>query len=93
MINPLDWYDEKFLTYIPVHFTKLKYPPSGIQLEVLEWIYNNVDGRFAIAIMVNASEYDNKTDTPTWFTSPHIENKYIAFENPSDATMFAMCFM
>jgi len=82
-INPMDWHNTKQLNFIPAHFTQFTFNHNEERLRVLAWAEQNIAGRFAIEAIVDSNK------TMHWL----VDFKYrIGFENPADATMYAMFF-
>ena len=82
-INPMDWHNTKLLKFIPEHFVRVKFRHNEKRGEVLAWIEQNTEGRYAIETVV-----DNEPEN-SWLVN---EDYQIGFENPADATMYTMFF-
>ncbi len=91
-ISPLDWYNEKFLDFIPPHFTKIKFKHADRRMELLDWVDHHVKGRFAIASESSARSSSAKNDLRPPWSMTWDENTYIAFEDEAEATMFSIMF-
>ena len=84
-IKPQDWYNTRYIDYIPKHFTKFKLSSTVKRLNLLSWIEFNTTGRFSIGKKI--------TKIPGEVSSLYLkEEEYIAFENPADATMFNLFY-
>ncbi len=46
MVNPLIWYAERELDFVPRHFVKC---PTPLNYASKQWVQNKVSGRFAFA--------------------------------------------
>jgi hypothetical protein len=85
-INMLDWYGERWLNYIPVHFTIVKFRHNDERLRAMNWLTENTSGRFGIArnqdpvAIANGNRYVFTTAAE------------IGFEDPAEATMYSMFF-
>lgn len=84
-INPMDWYNTKFLSYIPEHFVRVKFRHNAERAEVLTWIEKNTVGRFGIEAVIDAEK-------PQHSWAMINEEFQIGFENPAEATMYTMFF-
>ena len=82
-IAPLDWYNVRYLAYIPVHFVTV--PLRGEVQETLEWCERITAGRFAIA------EKEFMTDAER--RSIFRKDMLIGFEDPAEATMYTMFYI
>lgn len=97
-ISPLDWHNTKFLDYIPDHFVKVKFRHDESRETVLIWLQHNVTGRYAIAPISTMHEKTELGATPFPPASPGVarsfwhESLYIGFEEPAEATMYAMFY-
>ena len=82
-IAPTDWHRTRYIRYIPQHFKTLK-TEHDIG-KVLVWLANNTTGRFGVEDTETLSEgLVNLMDRD--------EEYLVGFENPADATMFALFF-
>jgi hypothetical protein len=89
-INPLDWHNTKYLSYIPPHFVKIVVDSGKVEVpELLLWIEKNVGGRFGIE-----SELTTNDSQQTSYSFVYARNKNIkiGFEDPAEATMFSLIF-
>jgi len=82
-VNPMDWHNTKFLSYIPEHFVRVKFRHNEDRAKVLDWVERNTVGRFAIELKVDHEA------TSLWTIK---EEYHIGFEDPSEATMYTMFF-
>lgn len=82
-INPMDWHGTKLVPFIPPHFVKVKFEFSHDRKRVLDWVQENVSGRFGFEEIIDPDERH------TFIVN---EKYHIGFENPADATMFTMFF-
>ena len=46
IVNPLIWYAERELSFVPRHFIKC---PTPLNSQSINWVKNKITGRFAIA--------------------------------------------
>lgn len=77
-INPLNVLKLRRIDWVPEHFTKMSI--SGLDLDSINyWVYNNLNGRYAIARSLKLDE-NNKM----------IETQDLAFEDPAELTMFSL---
>jgi len=81
-INPMDWFNTKFIVYIPEHFVRVRFRHQSDRAEVLDWLEKNTSGRYAIEETVSEG-------FPIFTQDKDIQ---IGFENPADATMYTMFF-
>jgi len=84
-INPMDWYNTKFLSYIPKHFVRVKFRHHAERTKVLSWIEQNTVGRFGIEAIIDAN-------SPQHSWAVLSEEFQIGFEDPAEATMYTMFF-
>ena len=84
-VNPMDWYNTKFLTYIPEHFVRVKFHHPDSRPQVLDWLRQNTVGRFAIEVVTDPDSENKRS----WMVN---EEYQIGFENSSEATMYTMFF-
>ena len=82
-VNMLDWHNARLLSYIPPHFTSLKMVDDDDRLAQFKWLEENTRGRFGIEHVVDI-EPKNRFVTETKLR--------IGFEDPSEATMYALFF-
>lgn len=85
-INMLDWHHSRMLSYIPPHFTKLKLSDHGDRVKLMYWLQENTQGRFGIEKIINLDEGNNKFRLID-------ENLRIGFEDPAEATAYAVFFI
>ena len=86
-INLLDWHQVRFLKYIPKHFTVVTLEDNGDRIKLLKWLDENTFGRIGIE-----HEYDEHKKVSNNFIVVDDDLK-IGFENPEEATMYAMFFI
>lgn len=83
-INILDWHCERFLGYIPVHFTVVTLDDNGDREALLNWLDEHTTGRIGI-------EKDRNLEDKSTFVVVH-DNLKIGFENPEEATMYSLFY-
>ncbi len=91
-IHPTDWYNTRFLNYIPQHFTRVKFKHNDDRTAVLRWLQINTVGRFGIESISTRVE---AITNPAGFSPKHpiwSEETYIGFEKSSEATMYSMFY-
>lgn len=82
-VNPMDWFETRFLTRIPDHFVRCKVTESIERVELLEWLAKYTHGRFAIA-----TDMDDKEANPFIISQANV----LAFEDPQEATLYTLTF-
>ena len=83
-LNPSTWFSERELPFKPRHFTATKTP---ITLESKKWIYDKLNGRFAIVtVETTVSSYDLGSSLG-WSSTV---NGFPAFENPLEAVFYEL---
>jgi len=81
-INPLDWFNLRYLDYIPEHFVTM--PLKGDVGDTLKWSERTTVSRFAI---------EEKQDVEGGGAMSFMRNDMlIGFEDPAEATMYAMFY-
>jgi hypothetical protein len=78
--KPIDWHRLRFLKVMPDHFIKMELKSEIDFPDLLQWLIKNTDGRIALV---------DQQDNGTRFI---IQNRFIGFENPAEATLFSLFF-
>lgn len=79
-VNPLNVFDMRRLDHCPPHFEKVIFDSHVPISTILDWIYENLEGRFYYGL--HSSKLNSET----------IEVKSIvSFEIHSEASYFALC--
>jgi hypothetical protein len=79
-VNPLNVFDLRRLDHCPPHFEKVIFNSHVPLSTIINWIYDNLEGRFYNGL------YTSKSNT----ASIEVQT-IVAFEIPSEATYFALC--
>jgi len=79
MIKAEDWYNLRYMDYIPEHFIKFKLNNTIKRFELITWIEKNTTGRFAIS-----KDIESKNSFIL------VEDNIIGFENSEDAMIFTL---
>jgi len=74
IVNPLIWFAERELDFVPRHFIKC---PTTLNFQSKQWVQNNTSGRYAFAPM----ETDGKFITSSFC---------VYFEDEKDAMMYEL---
>lgn len=74
MVNPLIWFMERELNFVPCHFIKC---PTPITSDSKQWVQNKTNGRFAFAPL---DEQDRLVTN----------NVCVFFEDEKDATLYEL---
>lgn len=77
--NPLNIHGLRQLSHCPPHFTPVLFDLVVQEKELVDWLYENLEGRF----------YSGPIDNTTG-SGKHIRQQCIAFENASEASYFAI---
>lgn len=77
-VNPLNVLGLRKLDWVPEHFTKISVKTTELD-NMSNWIYNNLNGRFAIARSLKIDD-NNKM----------VETHNLGFEDPAELTMFSL---
>jgi hypothetical protein len=77
-VNPLNVLGLRKLNWIPKHFTIISVKSTEVD-NMSSWIYNNLNGRYAIARSLKIDD-NNKM----------IETQNLGFEDPAELTMFSL---
>jgi hypothetical protein len=83
-INICEWHQVRFLSYIPEHFTVVNLEGADDRNALMEWISENTTGRVGI-------EKDKSLKNRSTLVIVN-DNLKIGFEDPEEATMYAMFF-
>jgi hypothetical protein len=78
-VNPLNALDARRLNYIPIHFAKMSIVTFRIT-EIDQWIYLNLDSRYAIAKTLRVNPAINKLE----------EIQEIGIEDSKELTMLSL---
>lgn len=77
-VNPLMVHDLRKLDHCPPHFEKVTFDLHAAEKEILDWIYENLSGRFYMGIQ------DRRSAGST--SRQHC----VSFEDPSEASYFGL---
>lgn len=78
-VNPLNVLELRRLEWIPEHFTKMSISNDTDIDAINDWVYNNLNGRYAIARSLKIDESNRM-----------IETQDLGFEDPAEITMFSL---
>ena len=84
-VKPADWFNTRYVDFIPEHFTKFKLSRTIDMTTLLKWITENTNGRYSIGTQTKR----HKQSFGSAFVA---EEKSIGFEDPADATMFSLFY-
>jgi len=74
-VNPLVWFGERELNYVPPHFVKATTPLTA---ESLFWIDSTLTGRYTISLRTENSSFVFET------------HKHVYFEDPGEAMLYEL---
>lgn len=76
-VNPLAVFAMRRLDFCPPHFVKVKFDMKASERIILDWIYENTDGRFFSSKSISDGEGGGLCEC-------------VAFENHAESTHFAL---
>jgi hypothetical protein len=77
-INPLNVMGIRQLAHCPPHFERVEFDIKVTEKQIADWVWENLDGRFWIG------------DTYCKKNTNTIMQKCVAFEQPAEASYFAL---
>lgn len=80
-VNPLNVHGLRELEHCPPHFSPVTFDLQTGEKEILDWIYDNLAGRFYMGPMDIAQDVNG----------PIVRKTLVAFELPGEASYFALC--
>lgn len=75
LANPLIWFQNRELTFVPSHFIKC---PTPVIPDAKLWIYNKISGRFCLVESVAIEDFLAHNEITVYF------------ENEQDATLYEL---
>jgi hypothetical protein len=82
-VNPLNVFDLRQLDHCPIHFKKIKFDLYVNQKDIVDWIYENLSGRFYIGDVI---DYVCESSLPLNVKL----QKFVAFELHEEASYFGL---
>ncbi len=79
-VNPLNVHGLRRLEWCPPHFECVHFEPRLGEKEFVDWIYENLEGRF----------YFGQVDVRESITSPSHRKNLVGFESPGEASFFSL---
>jgi hypothetical protein len=79
--NPLNIFGLRQLSHNPPHFQKVVFELQTHEETILNWIYENLEGRFYIGSEDVVVDHDIKL----------VRRHCVSFESPGEASYFGLC--
>lgn len=84
-IDPRQWFGDRFLDHVPLHFTVCKTPCND---KSKLWIYTKLEGRFAFVEYIDGDSLDNLSSSISVLAL--FTHGIPAFEDPNEALMYEL---